>query len=126
MQFDNSLRKMARSSYWQRIYRASKNIGSISLFENTCNLSGIQNLFLHWLETYDILYSELYSKEWDILTEDMIEDDIRCDAFLYWRHRQQQKMLYENKKESSNSDKKSIKQNKKNQKNFPIFSGTKK
>jgi hypothetical protein len=37
------------------------------------------------VRAYDLLYSEISSKEWKYLSEDVIEDDVRTDAFLFWR-----------------------------------------
>jgi len=85
MDYINIIRILARSTYWQNIYSSSKDIGSIQLFENKNNYSGLQSLFLYWLKIYDLLYLELGQKEWKYLDEDVINDDCRCDAFLYWR-----------------------------------------
>lgn len=85
MDNEKLIRKLARSTYYQNIYKSAKEIGSIHLFENSTNLSGVQNLFLFWLSIYDTLYSELGQKEWKYLDEKVIDNDLRCDAFLYWR-----------------------------------------
>lgn len=124
MKVEEAVRKMARSAYWQRIYRSSKKLSNISLFINVNNFSGLQYLFLHWLEIYDILYQEYYNKEWDILDEELINDDIHCDAFLYWRKREQDIKISENKKEMK-KNKFKTKSKGKNQKNFRLFNGPK-
>lgn len=85
MDIEQQIRKLARSSYWLNIYRAAKEIGSINLFNNNKNFSGLQSVFLHWLEVYNSLYTDLAQKEWKYLSEDVINDNIRCDAFLFWR-----------------------------------------
>ena len=85
MNIESQIRKLARSMYYQNLYKSSKEIGSISLFENTNNFSGIQSLFLFWLSVYETLYSELGQKEWKYLDEEVIENDMRTDAFLFWR-----------------------------------------
>ena len=82
-----ALRKLARSSYWQSLYRASKENGSISLFDNSFNFSGIQVRFLYWLKIYELLYEELGKHEDDFLSENVIMDDIRCDAYLQYRNK---------------------------------------
>ena len=99
MDYIETIRKLARSSYWQNIYNASKEIGSINLFENGTNHSGLQSLFLYWIKVYDLLYTELSQKEWKYLDEKVIEDDIRCDAFLYWRGTMREAELNKNKQE---------------------------
>jgi hypothetical protein len=78
---EKQIRKLARSIYWQNIYKSAKEIGSIQLFENQTNFSGLQSLFLFWLSIYDSLYQDLTQKEWKYLDENVINSDIRCDAF---------------------------------------------
>ena len=85
MDYIDVIRKLARSTYYQNIYSAAKDIGSVQLFDNQNNYSGLQSLFLYWLKIYDSLYIELGQKEWKYLDENVINDDCRCDAFLYWR-----------------------------------------
>ena len=64
MDYIEEIRKLARSTYYQNIYSSSKELGSIHIFENIYNFSGIQVLFLFWLEVYSNLYSELSQKKW--------------------------------------------------------------
>lgn len=85
MNIEHQIRKLARSIYWQNIYKSAKEIGSIQLFENKTNFSGLQSLFLFWLSVYESLYTDMAQKEWKYLDEKVIESDVRCDAFLYWR-----------------------------------------
>lgn len=85
MDLETKIRRLARSPYYLRLYNSSKEIGNISLFENCSNFSGIQVIFLYWLSVYSMLYKELGEQEWLNLDEKVIESDIRCDAFLYWR-----------------------------------------
>ena len=99
MNYIEIVRKLARSSYWQNIYVSSKDIGSIRLFDNQTNFSGLQSLFLYWLKVYDLLYTELSQKEWKYLDEEVIESDVRCDAFLFWRSLEKEKELNKYKQE---------------------------
>ena len=85
MNLEKNIRKLARSTYWQNIFHASKDLSSISLFSNTSNFSGIQAQFLYWLRVYYSIYENLSEMEFDFLDEKMIEDDLRVDAFLFWR-----------------------------------------
>lgn len=99
MNITEYIRKMARSAYWQNIYRTSKECSNIALFRNVSDHSAIQSHFLYWLKMYDMLYSELSKKEWTYLTEAIIENDYRCDAFLYYRRREIEKQIQKNKME---------------------------
>lgn len=79
------LRKLAKSTYFQNLYNSSKENSGINLFQNNYNLSGLQVRFLYWLKVYDMLYTELQTYENDLLTEKVINDIMRCDAYLLLR-----------------------------------------
>jgi len=97
MNYDTLIRKLARSEYWQTLYSTAKEIGTIRLFDNDSNYSSLQSLFLYWLRVYNLLYTELAQKEWKFLDEDVINNDIRCDAFLHWRNIEKEKQLFTHK-----------------------------
>lgn len=103
MSIEKQIRMLARSIYWQNIYRTAKEIGTIQLFENKTNFSGLQSLFLFWLNVYDSLYTDLAQKEWKYLDEKVIQSDIRCDAFLYWRAQMREQEIVEHKREQNAS-----------------------
>lgn len=120
MNLHEHLRKMARSTYWQEIYNASKMCSGINLFKNTYNFSGIQKLFLYYLRLYNMLYDELHEMRWHNLTEDVIKDDDRLDAFLYYRRKQQEKELREYNKEQRKASREAKKGT-----HFKVFQGAK-
>lgn len=99
MDIEKQIRKLARSVYWQNIYKSAKEIGSLHLFENDRNFSGLQSLFLFWLSVYESLYIDLAHKEWKYLDEKVINDDIRCDAFLYWRSQMRDAQINQHKQD---------------------------
>ena len=119
MKLEAQLRQLARSSYYQEIYNASKTCSGIYLFENQTNFSGIQYLFIYWLRVYAMLYEELARMEWENLDEKVIKDNDRCDAFLYWRSKQIEKDIRKAKIEERKSKKKP------KSLNIPIFTGAK-
>lgn len=84
---DTQLRKLARSSCWQLIYNSSKKCANIQIFDNVSNFSGLQSRFLHWLFVYDMLFEEIAKHESKFLTENVIENDYRCDAYLTYRYK---------------------------------------
>ena len=88
----NALRTLARSPYWQVVYSRSKEVFNISLFENKIDFTPLQIAFLQWLEVYHSLEIDLASKK-ELVSREIIDDDIRCDAYLHWRQ------LTENKSE---------------------------
>ncbi len=116
MNINYRLRKLARSSYYQELYKASKDCSGIYLFENQNNFSRLQYLFLYWLRVYSMLYEELYSLEWKNLDEAVLYDNDRCDAFLYWRRKQQEKKIREYQKSEK-------KHNPKKANMIPVFTG---
>lgn len=87
MNIDAQIRKLAKSSHYQQIYNASLKNSGIHLFDNVNNFSGLQIYFLYWLTTYNILYEELAKHEDDKLTEAIILDDFRTDAYLTYRNK---------------------------------------
>lgn len=84
---DDKLRKLARSNYWQNLYRATKECANVQLFENINNFSGLQIRFIYYLTVYGMLYDELLRHEDDNLTEKVINDNERCDAYLIYRNK---------------------------------------
>jgi len=101
MDLEAYIRKLARSPYWQNLYRASKDCAGIHLFKNSYNHSSVQSTMLYWLSIYDMLYSELAKQEWALLTEIVINRDIRTDAFLYARQESIKKQIQKNKLEEN-------------------------
>jgi hypothetical protein len=99
MNIEHQIRYLARSTYWQNLYRSAKEIGSIQLFENISNFSGLQSLFLFWLSVYESLYQDLAQKEWKYLDDKVINNDTRCDAFLYWRSQIREQDLTQSKRD---------------------------
>jgi len=96
---EQEIRKLARSDYWQNLYKSFKDGSGIYLFENNINFSGLQALFLYWLNIYDLLFNELRDKEWIYLSAEVIKDDTRTDAFLYYRGKELEKIIRKNKLE---------------------------
>lgn len=78
------LRKLARSNRWQLLYAKSKELNGIRLFENKLNHSQRQLHFLYWLSMYNSLYQDLAMKE-KYLSIKVINSDIECDAYLYYK-----------------------------------------
>lgn len=87
------IRILARSNHYQNLYNSAKEQNGIQLFANVNNYSGTQSLFLYWLRIYSMLYEDLMSKECQFLTENVINDSTRCDAYLYYKKKKQEKEL---------------------------------
>ena len=87
MILDEKLRKLAKSSYWQNLYSASKDNSGIHLFENINNFSTLQLRFIYWLSIYAKLYEELDIFACELLTEKVIDDFDRTDAYLIYKYK---------------------------------------
>ena len=90
------LQKIARSNEHQTLFNRTKEISSLRLFRNDSDLSLLQSYYLYFLEVYSMLYNDLNSKA-DFLTEEVIQDTIRVEAYL---------LLRKEKKDSSTNHKK--------------------
>lgn len=80
----DEVRKLARSHKYQTLYRQSEQISHIRLFENEINFTKIQLFFLEWLSIYNSLYEDLSMGE-KFISEEVIEDNLRTEAYLIWR-----------------------------------------
>ena len=87
---NNILRKLAKSSKYQLMYSSAKTLNHIRLFRNEMDLTLIQLLFLHWLSVYNSLYTDLAMNK-TYISEDVINDEIRTDAYLLYREKQDSK-----------------------------------
>lgn len=81
------LKKIARSSRWISLYRLSKEHSGIHLFNNTQELSDLQLIFLNWLNNYEEIIIDIVNKRTNLQIEDL-EDDLRVEAYLYWKSQQ--------------------------------------
>ena len=80
----STLKKLCRSNRMQIIYNRAKELSGIHLFDNDRDLSKIQVFFLYYLELYGILFSDLNTNE-KYISEEVIEDDVRTEAYLLYR-----------------------------------------
>jgi len=120
MNTNKEIRKLARSDYWQLVFNTSKEGHSIQLFKNITDLSGIQMQFLQWLKIYDMLFTELAQRESYLLTNKVILDDDRTDAYLYVRRTRIENEWKQHQLDKKTSDAKS-KHNFKNNDNVSVI-----
>ena len=84
------LRKLARTSNYQLIYSMAKEVGTLKIFHNTVDFTVSQIHFLHWLSVYSSLYLDLAMNK-EYISEEVIVDDIRTDAYLLYRNEEDKK-----------------------------------
>ena len=95
------IRKLARSPHYQLLYVRAKEIGSIKLFKNDADYLPVQVLFLHWLEVYHSLFNDLLTHE-DFISKEVIENDIKCDAYIIYRNDKRKREWQDRKKSDIN------------------------
>lgn len=82
----NPIRKLAQSSKWQTLFSTCKEIPSLKFFNNLEELSDIQIIFLNWVQLYKGLLSDISYGE-NYISEEILKDEIRTDAYLIYRQR---------------------------------------
>jgi hypothetical protein len=102
MNFD-VLRKIARSVKYQNLYCRTKELNNIKIFNNDSDFSYIQSMFLYYLELYNSLYTRLAQAE-ENLNEDIIEDWIRTEAYLFWKEKNKNSKTAKNKQPNTTSE----------------------
>ncbi len=85
-----ALRKLARSTKYQILYNRAKNLSTLRLFYNDVDYTNVQIWFLYWLEVYNSLYTDMAMNE-EYINEEVIEDDLRTDAYLLYRQEKRSK-----------------------------------
>ena len=78
------VRKLAKSYKYQFLYNRGKEMSNIGLFVNISDFSKLQMELLQWIAIYDSLYDDLRQKE-EFMTEEVIEDDLRTEAYLMYK-----------------------------------------
>jgi len=81
-----TLRQLAKTPEYQNLFVRAKEINGIRIFKNEYDFTFIQQVFLYYLEMYHNLYQDLYMKE-PLISESVINDVDRCDAYLYWKQK---------------------------------------
>jgi len=89
------LRESAKSIRAQNIFTASKEIFGIKIFRNSSNFSKLQEIYLSWLYSYDLIHRDLITEK---ISKHVMDNELFEDAYLMWRR--------ENKYKADKSDKK--------------------
>ena len=83
----HSLRKLAKSSYYQVLYSQAKEL-KLNIFENTNNFTELQVSFLNYLSFYNNLYLDYSLGE---VSEFIFTDEIYEDAYIYYKNKKRRK-----------------------------------
>lgn len=96
---ETALRKLARGYKWQLLYSRAKELSNIRLFKNEDNFTKLQLHFLNLLENISSLYMDLAMKE-PYIDESVIIDEIRSEAYLFYKNKQRDNKKHEPIRES--------------------------
>jgi hypothetical protein len=94
------LKNLAKTNRAQNIFLASKEINGIRIFKNTTDLSRIQEFYLTWLYTYDMISKDIMT---DKINKEVLNDEVYEEAYLLWR--KERKYKEENKSQEKNTKK---------------------
>ena len=83
---ESTIRKLAKSVKWQNFFSATKDLGTLKLFENSSDLTKIQSIFLSYLYMYDSLYKDLMTEK---ISSHIMDCEIYEDAYLLYRKTKQ-------------------------------------
>jgi hypothetical protein len=96
MNIYSSVRELAKSIKYQNLLIATKEISSIRLFKNEYDLSKLQEIFLSYLYTYDMISKDIITEK---ISKHVTDNEIYEDSYLLWR---KQKKDTEEKKTTMN------------------------
>ncbi len=100
---NNPLRILAKSNRWQVLYNRAKELGGLRLFKNEYNFSDLQIEFLRWLNIYNILYEDMAMEE-PFIDQDIIDNEILTDCYLYYRKDKNKKESKKDKQKGTTTD----------------------
>ena len=102
---EDPIRTLARSYSWQAIYHRCKDLpGQIELFENKKDFSHIQLTFLYYIEQIAGLYYDIAIRE-KLIIEEVINDEIRTNAYLFYKNKHKEDKQINNINSNQSSDK---------------------
>jgi hypothetical protein len=76
------IRKLAKSIESQNLYSYVKDIKSIRLFYNEFNLSKLQQLYLFYLNFYDVINNDINIHH---ISKYVFNSDVLEDSYMKWR-----------------------------------------
>jgi hypothetical protein len=94
MDVQSSLRKLAKSDYFQNIYNLSKERGYFRLFKNEDDFTDLQITFLKYLNFYNTIFTDIALGD---VTEIVLNDFMYEDAYIMYKNKADTKKLKENK-----------------------------
>jgi len=82
MNISKSLQKLARSVRFQNLFFACKELHGLKLFENTSDLSYIQQQFLTHLYNFETISKDIITEK---ISKRVLEDEIMWNSYFLWK-----------------------------------------
>lgn len=81
----NQLITLAKTTKYHNIFAAAKELNGIRLFKNMIEFSKLQELFLSYLFTFDMIQRDIIV---DKISKHVLDDDtdIYLEAYLFWKN----------------------------------------
>jgi len=82
MNIYQSIANLAKSTKYQNLFLAAKEINGVNLFNNNLDFSKIQELFLCYLYNFDIINKDIIT---DKISKHVLDDEIYWESYMLWR-----------------------------------------
>jgi len=102
MNIYENLRLLAKSIRGQNLFSAAKELSSIRLFKNKFNLSRLQEIYLSYLYTYEMINKDIVV---DNISKLVTTCEIYEDAYLLWKRQNKKEKKLNKKGEPEKSSK---------------------
>jgi len=89
------VRQLAKTSYWQTIYGATKEL-NFKIFNNQTDFSDLQILMLNYMGFYNALNMDIALGE---VPDMVLEDELYEEAYMYYKQKVDKKKLAERPKQ---------------------------
>lgn len=91
------IRKLAKTTKYQNLFLAVKELHGLQLFHNITDLSKMQDLFLNYLYMYDTLNTDIAV---DNISKHVLDNELYEDSYMLWRREKKNKEKEEDNKAS--------------------------
>ena len=90
----SSLRVLAKQNKYQNLFFACKELNGFNLFENSRDLSQLQQIFINYLYMYQSIMQAISV---DKISPHVTDNELYEDSYLLWRNKGGKKELKDNK-----------------------------
>jgi len=98
-QLIRQVRKLAKSSYWQTVFGATKEL-HFKIFNNQTDFSDLQILMLNYMGFYSALNMDIAMGE---VSDIVLEDELYEEAYMYYKQKVDKKKLADRPKQEQST-----------------------